>query len=66
MNGKSEGVAFIRIKCPACAGSGKKKSIPPATASWPLGWRWVRNVRTGPTLPVPDAWPGPDVSVMIL
>jgi hypothetical protein len=33
VDGKSEGVAFIRVKCPACAGSGKKISIPPANAS---------------------------------
>jgi hypothetical protein len=23
-SGKSEGIAFIRVKCPACAGSGRK------------------------------------------
>jgi DnaJ-class molecular chaperone len=31
-SGKSEGVAFIRIKCPACAGTGRKSSKPPSTA----------------------------------
>jgi len=24
LNGKSEGVAFIRVRCPACAGSGRR------------------------------------------
>ncbi len=32
VSGKSEGVAFIRLKCPACAGSGRKNSMPPSTA----------------------------------
>ena len=32
LNGKSEGVAFIRLQCPACAGTGRKRLIPPSTA----------------------------------
>jgi len=32
VSGKSEGIAFIRVKCPACAGSGRNDSIPPSTA----------------------------------
>jgi len=32
LNGKSEGIAFIRVKCPACAGSGRKLPTPPTTA----------------------------------
>jgi len=32
LNGKSEGVAFIRIKCPACGGTGRKRPISPTTA----------------------------------
>jgi len=32
ISGKSEGVAFIRLKCPACAGSGRKNSSPSPTA----------------------------------
>jgi hypothetical protein len=28
INGKSEGIAFIRLKCPACAGSGRKRATP--------------------------------------
>jgi hypothetical protein len=32
MNGKSEGVAFIRVKCPSCAGNERKNSIPPTAA----------------------------------
>ncbi len=32
ISGKSEGIAFIRMKCPACVGSGRKNSIPPPTA----------------------------------
>ena len=32
LNGKSEGVAFIRLKCPVCCGTGRKRSIPPTTA----------------------------------
>ena len=31
LNGKSEGVAFIRIKCPACGGTGRKHPISPTT-----------------------------------
>jgi DnaJ-class molecular chaperone len=27
--GKTEGVAYIRLKCPACAGTGQKDSAPP-------------------------------------
>ena len=32
ISGKSEGVAFIRVKCPACAGSGRIEPLPPSTA----------------------------------
>jgi len=32
LNGKSEGVAFIRAKCPACAGTGRNLNNPPSTA----------------------------------
>ena len=32
LNGKSDGVAFIRLKCPACRGTGRKHPIPPTTA----------------------------------
>jgi hypothetical protein len=32
LNGKSDGVAFIRLKCAACGGTGRKRSIPPSTA----------------------------------
>ncbi len=32
LNGKSEGVAFIRMKCPACGGSGRKRPISPTAA----------------------------------
>ena len=32
ISGKSEGIAFIRVKCPACVGSVRKSSIPPSTA----------------------------------
>jgi DnaJ-class molecular chaperone len=32
LNGKSEGVAFIRTKCPVCGGTGRKRSISPTTA----------------------------------
>lgn len=32
LNGKSEGIAFIRLKCPACAGTGRKRPIPPKAA----------------------------------
>jgi DnaJ-class molecular chaperone len=32
MNGKSEGVAFIRTKCPVCGGTGRKRIISPKTA----------------------------------
>jgi DnaJ-class molecular chaperone len=31
VSGVSEGIAFIRVKCPACQGSGRKDSIPPST-----------------------------------
>jgi len=45
--GKSEGVAFIRMKCPACAGTGRKNSMPPSTAGWPHGL-WCLRKRTSP------------------
>jgi len=32
LNGKSEGVAFIRLKCPVCGGTGRKRSLSPTTA----------------------------------
>jgi len=32
LNGKSDGVAFIRLKCPACGGTGRKRTVPPTTA----------------------------------
>jgi DnaJ-class molecular chaperone len=32
MNGKSEGVAFIRSKCPVCGGTGRKRIVSPKTA----------------------------------
>ena len=32
LNGKSEGVAFIRMKCPICAGTGRKRPISPTAA----------------------------------
>jgi DnaJ-class molecular chaperone len=32
INGKSEGIAFIRVKCPACGGSGRKRATPPTPA----------------------------------
>jgi hypothetical protein len=32
MNGTSDGVAFIRVKCPACGGSGRIRQLPPSTA----------------------------------
>jgi hypothetical protein len=32
VKGKSEGVAFIRLKCPSCAGNERKNSMPPTTA----------------------------------
>jgi len=32
INGKSEGIAFIRVKCPACGGSGRKRATPPNPA----------------------------------
>jgi len=32
VSGKSEGIAFIRSKCPACAGSGRKDAAPPSAA----------------------------------
>jgi len=47
ISGKSEGIAFIRVKCPACAGSGRKCSVPPSTAGWPHGLRCLRK-RTSP------------------
>jgi phage FluMu protein Com len=31
IKGESEGVAFLRVKCPTCAGSGRKTSMPPTT-----------------------------------
>jgi len=31
LNGKSERVAFVRVKCAACEGTGRKRSIPPTT-----------------------------------
>jgi DnaJ-class molecular chaperone len=31
IKGKSEGVAFIRVKCPTCAGGERKTSVPPTT-----------------------------------
>jgi len=49
LNGKTEGVAFIRIKCPGCGGSGRKRSISPATAGWPHGLRCLRTYGTGPS-----------------
>jgi DnaJ-class molecular chaperone len=32
LNGKTEGIAFIQIKCPACGGTGRKRAISPETA----------------------------------
>ena len=32
INGKSEGIAFIRVKCPACGGSARKRATPPNPA----------------------------------
>jgi hypothetical protein len=32
ISGKSDGVAFIRVNCPACTGSGRKNTMPPPTA----------------------------------
>jgi len=32
MNGKSDGVAFIRLKCAECAGTGRKLPPPPPIA----------------------------------
>jgi DnaJ-class molecular chaperone len=32
LNGKVDGVAFIRSKCPVCGGTGRKLTIPPTTA----------------------------------
>jgi DnaJ-class molecular chaperone len=32
LNGKSEGVAFIRVKCSACGGTGRRRPISPTTA----------------------------------
>jgi len=31
-NGKSDGVAFIRTKCSACGGTGRKRTVSPKTA----------------------------------
>jgi len=53
LNGKSEGVAFIRSKCPVCGGTGRKHPIPPKTAGWPHGLRCLRKT----------AWPGLSDSV---
>ena len=47
ISGKSEGIAFIRVKCPACVGSGRKSSIPPSTAGCPHGL-WCLRKRTRP------------------
>jgi len=41
--GKSEGVAFIRIKCAACGGTGRRQPISPTTAGWPHGPRCLRK-----------------------
>jgi DnaJ-class molecular chaperone len=30
INGKSEGIAFIRLKCPGCAGTGRIDPNPPS------------------------------------
>jgi len=51
----SEGIAFIRLKCPACAGSGRKNSIPPTTAGWPHGL-WCLRKRTSPALSSFPPW----------
>jgi len=32
LNGKAEGVAFIRLKCPVCGGTGRNRPIPPTAA----------------------------------
>jgi excisionase family DNA binding protein len=32
LNGKTEGIAFIQIKCPSCGGTGRKRAISPKTA----------------------------------
>ena len=32
LNGKSEGVAFIHLKCPVCGGTGRNLPIPPTAA----------------------------------
>jgi len=51
LNGKSEGVAFIRLQCPACAGTGRKRPISPSTAGCPHGPRSLRKTfGTGPSL----------------
>jgi len=52
IKGKSEGVAFIRLKCPSCAGSGRKNSMPPTTAGWPHGL-WCLRKRMGPAVMLP-------------
>jgi DnaJ-class molecular chaperone len=31
ISGRSEGVAFIRLKCPACNGSGRRNPTPSTT-----------------------------------
>jgi len=49
LNGKTEGIAFIRTKCPACGGTGRKRPISPKTAGWPHGPR-VLAKRTIPGL----------------
>jgi len=51
LNGKSDGVAFIRMKCPICAGSGKKRPIPPTTVGWPHSLRCLRK-RSRPDCPL--------------
>jgi len=43
VSGKSEGVAFIRLKCPTCAGSGRNNSMPSSTAGWPHGLWCLRK-----------------------
>jgi len=55
LNGKSDGVAFIRMKCTVCAGTGRKRPIPPTTAGWPHGLRCLRK-RTGPEPPQVPPW----------
>jgi len=43
IKGKSEGVAFIRVKCPTCAGGERKTSVPPTTTGWPHGLWCLRK-----------------------